>query len=364
MSKSPVVLICPLDWGIGHATRCVPVVRSFQKHGCRVILAAGGRSMEFLKDELPECETIHFPGQKVTYAGTGFLGLKMFLLTPLLLLGILREHFQLKKIIRQHHLDVVFSDNRYGLWNKSTHCIFMTHQVRVIPPSFFNIFSGLVNSFLYSFIRKFDACWVPDLPHEPSLAGILSHPNKVSFPLKYIGLLSRFEDESPVNSETIQQPLDFMVILSGPEPQRTIFEKKVLQQLKGSALKGVIVRGMPGSSGSSKLTGKITVYDHLGTRKMMEVICSANLIICRPGYSTIMDLVALGKKAVFIPTPGQPEQEYLADNLLEKEYFYYMPQDDLDMNHAISFGGNFPGLVMRSESNLLDEQVSAVSGNR
>jgi hypothetical protein len=114
--------------------------------------------MEFLKDELPECEIIHFSGQKVTYAGTGFLGLRMFLLTPLLLLGIFREHFQLKKIIRHHHPDIVFSDNRYGLWNKSTRCIFMTHQVRVIPPSFFIIFSGLVNSFLYSFIRKFDAC--------------------------------------------------------------------------------------------------------------------------------------------------------------------------------------------------------------
>ena len=303
MLNSPSVLVCPLDWGIGHATRCVPVIRKFQAEGYRVILAADGRALDFLQKEFPECRSIRFPGTRIRYTTGRMFALKMLFISPLLLIGILREHAELKKIIRSEKPDIIFSDNRYGLWSKDVRCIFMTHQLNVLVPGVFMILSGLVNRTLHFFIRKFDECWVPDLAESPGFAGTLSHPSKITFPVHYIGLLSRFDPEGHENFKSNESKLDFMAILSGPEPQRTIFEKLIFDGARSSGLSGVIVRGRTEETDAWDLTENIRVYSHLNTQKMEEFIRSSRVIICRSGYSGIMDLVTLGKNAVLVPTP-------------------------------------------------------------
>ena len=361
MLHSPSVLVCPLDWGIGHATRCVPVIRKFQAEGYRVILAADGRALDFLQKEFPECRSIRFPGARITYTTSRLFAMKMLFISPVLLFGIFRENAKLKKLIGSEKPDIIFSDNRYGLWSKDVRCIFMTHQLNIIAPGSFRMFSGLINKFLHFLIRKFDECWVPDLAASPGLAGSLSHPAKISFPVHYIGLLSRFSHYGHHDTKADERSLDFMAILSGPEPQRTIFEEKIFEDARVSGLSGVIVRGRTEETDAWDLTENISVFSHLTTQKMEEFIRSSKIIICRAGYSGIMDLVALGKSAVLVPTPGQTEQEYLAAHLAGRKLFCSMSQEKFDFLKAIEMFSDCkePG-VNENNDQLLETRMKKV----
>ena len=361
MSNSLTVLVCPLDWGIGHATRCVPVIRKFMENGFRVILAADGRAFDFLRTEFPGCKAIRFPGAKINYTANQGFAWKMFFLSPVLLYSIFKEHFQLKILIRSERPAVVFSDNRYGLWNRDVKCIFLTHQLRIIPPGFFSVFSGMINSILHFFIRKFDECWVPDYESSLGLAGLLSHPPKISIPVYYLGGFSRFSLDSSISPSSPEKNLDFMVILSGPEPQRTVFERIIFQKVKVTGLRGLIIRGRTEESEEWDLTDNIRVFSRMETKKMEEYIRRSKIVICRPGYSSIMDLVALGEKAVLIPTPGQTEQMYLARYLMDKKMFFSIPQQTFDLLYALEMSRNFPGLLISNDYQLLEERIKSVA---
>ena len=360
MPQSQVVLVCPLDWGIGHATRCVPVIRKLMEKGYRVILAADGRALDFLKIEFPGCKAIRFPGVKINYTTKRNFAWKMLFLSPVLLYGVFKEHYHLKKLIQSEQPTVIFSDNRYGLWNKNVKCIFITHQLMVISPGSFRIFSGLINSILHYFIRKFDECWVPDYKNHLSLAGLLSHPPKIPFLVHYIGHLSRFSQKNDSIVPFHEKIFDFMVIISGPEPQRTVFETIIFQKVKESGLSGIIVRGRTEESEDWHLTENIRVFSHLETQKMKEFIQASKIIICRPGYSSIMDLIALGKKGVLVPTPGQTEQEYLARYLMDRKLFFSISQWNFDLLYALEMSRNFPGLAMSNDDQLLDERIKSL----
>jgi predicted glycosyltransferase len=358
MTKSLSVLICPLDWGIGHATRCVPVIRHFLEQHFRVIIAADGKGLEFLKLEFPGCRCIRFPGTTVNYSAGKRFSLKMLFLSPSLLTGIFMEHHQLKKIILSERPDIIFSDNRYGLWNKACECIFMTHQLKVIPPRGFGIFSGIVNGILWFFIRKFDECWVPDEAGGENLAGKLSHAN-ISFPVSYIGLLSRFDTRN-ASDDNEEMKFDFLALLSGPEPQRTTFGKILLAQITGSSLRGLVVQGSPGEDTVYQLTENIQVISHLDTAKLKVAMIASKVIICRPGYSTLMDLAALGKNAILVPTPGQTEQEYLAERLTEKDLFFSVTQEHFQLDEALEKSQGFPGIKIHADNGVMKERIKEI----
>jgi predicted glycosyltransferase len=354
------VLVCPLDWGIGHATRCVPVIRKFIETGDEVIIAADGRPYEFLKKEFPACRFIRLPGVRVTYPkNRGFL-FQILWLSPVLLRSYFREKSALKKLIRLEDPAIIISDNRYGLWTRKRYSIFITHQLKIILPSSVSFLSGLFNRIIRHQVKNFDECWIPDFELHNGLAGHLSHPLTLPGNAHYIGTLSRFSP--PAGQHTISVPCDFdiMVSLSGPEPQRTIFEEIVFDQLLNSGLSGIIVRGLTESAEEWKLTEKITVFSHLETEMMKEVIQRSHIVICRSGYSSLMDLVTLGKNAILVPTPGQTEQEYLARYLLEKKIYFSMPQHHFDLLYAIEMTRNFPGLVMSNDYKALEERIREV----
>ncbi|HTX89195.1 MAG TPA: glycosyltransferase [Bacteroidales bacterium] len=355
------VLVCPLDWGIGHASRCVPVIRKFLAAGMRVVIAADGRPLEFLKSEFPQCRYVRFPGIRIRYPEKGSMIRKILLQSPKMLLGICREHRVLKRIVRLEKPDIIFSDNRYGLWSRETTCIFMTHQLEVQMPARLKIFQSLVRRFIYRFIKKYDACWIPDFELNQGLAGKLSHPTVVPPHAVYIGTLSRFLENKSRYGPEPEIAYDFMAILSGPEPQRTLFEGILLRELERSGKSAVVVLGRTEEQQDIMLNGRIRVISHAETDRMRELILQSGMIICRAGYSSIMDLVSLGKRAILVPTPGQTEQEYLARLLLDKKIFFSLPQKSFDLTYAMEMSVNYPGMVLQNDYAVLEEKISALS---
>lgn len=356
MQKHKKILVCPLDWGIGHASRCVPVISEILDRGHDIVIAADGRPLAFLKKEFPELESIIFKGYSPKYAKNGNMSWKMLLSVPKLLKGIKEEHEELKRIIKDHNIDIVISDNRYGLWNKEVKTIFITHQVMVKLPFFIKYLEPVLSYFIKKQIKKFDECWIPDFENGNTLSGDLSHKFSLPGNSHFTGPLSRFMDFETKDYET-KDIYDIFVILSGPEPQRTKLEEIIFSRLNDTSLKAIVVRGMTEKDESFDLGERVKVFSHLTTHEMFEYFTACKVVICRSGYSSIMDLVTLGKKAILIPTPGQTEQEYLARYLMRKKMFYSVDQDQFSLKEALLETENLYPVEVTLPNDHLNERI-------
>ena len=326
------VLIAPLDWGLGHATRCIPLIHELLHAGFKVIIAADGRSRVLLENEFPLATFLNLKGYNIQYSKTG-VGLFFRLIGQISkIISIIRyEHNWLNKIIDDHGIDLVISDNRYGLHSQRIPCVFITHQLRIQSPIFGNVLQRLN----YHYINQFTECWIPDYEELPGLGGNLSHPQKMpSVPTRYIGPLSRFAFERGVEKHVL-------ILLSGPEPQRSLLEKKILAQIKNCSEPVVLVRGLPGSAETLSTPSNVKVFNHLPALALQELIKEASFVVARSGYSTVMDLVRMHKKGVLIPTPGQTEQEYLADHLNESRIAFFVRQANFDWKQALNAASSF-----------------------
>ena len=314
------ILVCPLDWGLGHASRCIPLIYDFLNQGHEVLLAGSGASAQLLQQEFPTLTFIPFESFTLRYsAGSSQIGavLRAF---PRLLKRIKTEHKELASIVKSYAITQVVSDNRFGCYCKEVKSIYITHQLWVKLPSPFGFLEPLVASWHRGIIEKYDACWVPDYEEaEKSLAGELSHPKVMPNNVTYIGPLSRFdrpEKQGELSTLTV-------AVLSGIEPQRSIFEQYLLDTLQiEPSDKVILVQGLPQKGVQPFTVGKVTVYPSLPSAQLQVLLQQASRIICRSGYSSVMDLAILGKLSAttFIPTPGQPEQEYLAGYLRAKKF--------------------------------------------
>lgn len=329
------ILICPLDWGLGHAARCIPIIKQYlEQNNTEVIIAADKRPLELLKKEFPQLQFVQLPGYNISYSENTSMVFQMVLSAPKILWGIYKEHQALKKIIKDNKVDVVISDNRYGLWNKQVRSIFITHQIMIKSTQKLKFLEPLLYKINKKFIKQYSECWIPDYEGNNNLSGDLSHLYQLPTNAKYIGTLSRFSAHPPTSRIEFGREFGILVILSGPEPQRTVLEKKILAQLKEIEIKTIIVRGTPGIKEKLYVPDHITVYDHLESEEMRRAIVASKIILCRSGYSTIMDLAVLNKKAIFIPTPGQTEQEYLAEYHAEKGNAIYFKQNEFNLKWA------------------------------
>lgn len=329
--------MAPLDWGLGHATRCIPVVRELLLQGAEVWLAAGGSQASLLKEAFPTLPLLNLPGYQVDYAKTKRgLVFRLLLQVPRILNTIRQEHQWLKKTVNRYQIDAVISDNRFGLWHKKIPCIFITHQLRIqVPGSRF--IEEQLQKINYRYINRFTASWVPDELKAPGLAGALSHPEKMpAVEVSYIGPLSRFEKmEIPEHSDHL------LILLSGPEPQRSLLEEKVLTELAHYHGTATLVRGLPGNSSMLPSTNMIRIFNHLPSESLNEALQKAHWVICRSGYSSVMDLAILGKKSVQIPTPGQTEQEYLATLYHQQQTAYTVTQEHFSLTAALKEAEQF-----------------------
>ncbi len=332
-TDKPRVLIAPLDWGLGHATRCIPIIFKLLQKNCEVIIAAEGVGKLLLQKEFPALEFIHLKGYRVSYSRSkALMPLKMLLQFPKIIYRIYAENRWLKQIVRSYKIDAVISENRMGLYHSKVPCIYITHQLKIKTGNPFT--EKIAQKIHYHFINKFSACWVPDIEGDMNLAGDLSHPSTLpKVPVKYIGPLSRFEK----TESTFKY--DLCIILSGPEPQRTVFEKIILKGLDKISGNIFLLRGLPGNTMNEKSTNNIDIKNHLSAGELNLVIQQSKMIISRCGYSTVMDLVKLQKRAVLVPTPGQTEQEYLANYLSSKKVFYCISQADFILQDAMKEAG-------------------------
>lgn len=352
MPEKPRILVCPLDWGIGHATRCIPIIAGLQELGAEALIGAGGRPLALLKEAFPGLECIEVPGYDIRYPVKGSMAMSMMRQAPAILKAIRAEHRLLNKLIDAHRINAVISDNRFGMWSDRIPGIYITHQLNIMAPKSFPRAGKLLSAMHRKYIRNFTECWVPDAEEE-GLAGKLSHGVDLPVPLHYLGPLSRF---SP-GQEKAEIVYDLAVIISGPEPQRSIFEENILEQLDETQLRSIVLSGKPEMAGQTSKRGNTTVHSHLSTEKMQGVLRSSKLVICRSGYSSIMDLAILDSRAVLIPTPGQTEQEYLAEYHLQKRHCYTIAQKDLRIEKAIAAARNYSGLSLRPDNEALNKNL-------
>ena len=298
------ILVAPLNWGLGHATRCIPIINALMAWGFEPVLASDSYALLLLQKEFPKLTTIELPSYNVTYAKKGQrFKLKLLKDSTKFIKTVKAEKKAAEDIIENYAISGIISDNRLGVYSKKVPSVYITHQLNVLSGST----TWLSTKMHQKFIQNFDVCWIPDTDGNINLSGKLGRTNTLKTQKKYIGPLSRFEkkDLKIVNA--------IVVVLSGPEPQRTLLEEKLLLELKHYSKKIVFIKGIVEKEQMIKTNKNMTIYNFMTSDLLEKTLNESALVIARSGYTTIMDLAKLNKKAFFIPTPGQFEQEYLAE---------------------------------------------------
>ena len=334
-TKKKRILVVPLNWGLGHATRLIPIIRKLKKMNAEVLLAGSPQHLKLLQKEITQVKTVDLPYLNIRLSGRRSQVISLALQMPLFLIQIIREHIALKKLIHTRSIDIVISDNCYGLWNHSVFSVFITHQLWIKLPKSIRFMEKPLHRFMSSFIRKFNECWVPDIEESGGFAGVLSHHVPINLKVKYLGILSRFTGmKANPQSAHNKDRKKILFLISGPEKQRTVFESIIRSELSQISKKYdyKVIQGLPSKN---DLTND-SWLPHADSETMFRLITEADIIICRAGYSSIMDLITLKKTAVLIPTPGQSEQEYLARHLTEKGYFIFQEQGKFRLSNALS----------------------------
>lgn len=335
-AKKLNIFISPLDWGLGHVTRIIPIIQMLRERGHNVIMGGGRNAMAVLSAEFPELEFEPLPSYMIRYPQSGNLVWAVLKQMPSFLASIRKERRKIGKIISKYKVDLVISDNRYGLYNKDAYCVFMTHQIMIKLPEPVKFLEKRVYKHHLKMISRFDACWIPDYAQRPHLAGDLAHLYPPPANAAYIGPLSRFYSGNCPASEK-EYLCDVIAVISGPEPSRTRLEKLLFEQMAETEKRCIIVRGLPAEAEPLvDVPGNITVFNHLSASDLLENILHSRYLIARAGYSTIMDLVAIKKTAILIPTPGQTEQEYLASFYSDRKLFLCINEKDFNIAEALN----------------------------
>ncbi|MBL0356530.1 MAG: glycosyltransferase [Chitinophagaceae bacterium] len=357
-------MVAPLDWGLGHAARCIPVIKELQNYPFRIIIAADGPVKTMLKQEFPQLQFINLQGYNIKYSkNKRWFRFKLLIQFPKILSTIVKEHRWLNKVIKELGIDAVISDNRFGLYHPSIPCVYITHQLFIKTG---NRISDVIATTIHKkYIKNYTQCWIPDYEGKINISGELSHYTKIPLNAVYIGCLSRFEP-----AKTAENTVDLLIILSGPEPQRSIFENKLMSQLSDFNGSALLVRGLPDEKDKVQLpergsfSGKVTFENHLSAADLSKVMQSASLIISRSGYTTIMDLLKLGRKALLVPTPGQTEQEYLAAYLSAKQLFCTAAQEDFSLRESMAMADQFayqmPAFNMELYRNIIRQFAETI----
>ena len=367
-----------MNWGLGHASRCVPVIRELLSGNTEVIIAADGRALELLRKEFPELKWIRHPGYNIKYWWEGSATLQILLQLPKLVSSFYRERKWLKRFIEQEKIDAVISDNRYGLYSEKIPCIFITHQICIQLPKGFKWMEKFFYRRNLKFIERFDECWIPDFEGEKNLSGNLSHKFPPPANARFIGPLSRFTSTDSTDRTLPPVERDLLIVISGPENQRTKFERIMTEQGKKFSLKILLVRGIPDAVGEdtnrghnrrqNKVKENFSTIDFMNAEELNRAFLSSRIIVARSGYSTIMDLAATRSRAILIPTPGQTEQEYLANYLTKKGIYSSESQKEFEIVRAFAKVESFTGFKTELFESLLKEnmirllqQLSAIS---
>jgi UDP:flavonoid glycosyltransferase YjiC (YdhE family) len=344
MSKK--ILVAPLSWGLGHATRDLPIIRRFLADGHQVTILTSGRSEALLRREVPQCDFLTLEDYPTPYTRTRWFVVKFAAFIPHMLSAIHRERVAARKIIEDGRFDLVLSDNRFGVRHRDVPSFFISHQLRFAAPRFLWPFQVIGEFFNRMHHRKFLRVIVPDVgDEERNLSGKLAH--RLYWPSRrryyYAGILSSTQRMD------VAEDVDLLISISGPEPQRTELEKIVMGQLDKLAPLGrvVIALGKPEVTETARPRPNVEVHGFLDRARQQEMMNRAKMIVSRSGYTTVMEIAELGKKALFTPTPGQTEQVFLSDFYEETGQFHSVSQYRLDLPRDIAAAAKYTGLEGR-----------------
>jgi hypothetical protein len=348
------VLVAVLDWGLGHAARSSRIIQLLTNQNHEVIIASGGAALQFLKSGFPILKSYELPGYNVRYSKHKILLAPALMLSfPGFLKSIKEEHNILRKIISAENISLVISDNRYGCYNAQVHSIFICHQLTIPLHGLFRPFRNIVALFHARLIKKFDAVWVPDFP-DRRFSGLMGVCPGLS--PKYIGILSRFSS-CPT---TTNKQFFITAIISGPDPLRARLVTKLEQILSDFNLPCLLIIGMPGADKAPRRIKNLTILSHADTAQMQQIICSSEFLIARSGYTSLMDFAITGSRVLFIPTPGQPEQEYIADQMLRLGMATRLNENELTRNNIEHSLKNLQPLSINTDNNLSDNFLRAL----
>lgn len=327
------VLISPLNWGLGHATRDIPVITKLLDEHHDVTIAACGNALRVLEEEFPECSYITFPDYPVPYSASRFFLPKFVAFFPLMLKAIAEERSTLDTILAKNRYDLIISDNRLGVYSSKIPSVFITHQLHYHLPYIFwpvELLAVFLNGYLHG---KYRQVIVPDNPPgQTALAGKLSRPGTEETKKRayFSGILTS------ARQQEIRQDLDYLVMISGPEPQRTQLEEILLSQVHEIEGSVVILLGSPCKERETRQTENCRVMAYASTREKESLMNRAKCIICRSGYTSLMEIAELKKRhALFIPTPGQTEQEYLSWYYEKQGWFHSQSQYRINLREDI-----------------------------
>lgn len=329
------ILVAPLNWGLGHVTRCIPLIQELERLGAEVVLGSDGVALHLLKAEFPHLQVLELPSYHIRYQSSNMvwnIGRQL----PRIVWAVRSEQWATERAVRALGIKGILSDNRYGCFSRRASSVMLTHQLHLRVPG--PALEWSANRVLGLALSKFNAVWVPDVAGADCLSGKLSHGATVHPETHYAGVLSRMQ------AYERDYEYDVAVVLSGPEPQRSILEQRLLDQAISLPQKFIFVQGRTQAKKHYYAADNVEVVSYLTSRDLNDVLLASKTLVCRSGYSSIMDLVALGKKAILIPTPGQTEQEYLADYLAERNAYLIQKQESIDLLAAIMNVGRTSGI--------------------
>jgi hypothetical protein len=345
------ILVTPMDWGLGHASRCVPLIRELIHQGAEVFLASSGAALDLLKQYFPQLPAENLPAYYIRYPSENMIW-NMARQMPRISHTIWVEQRAVKQLVQRYHIECIISDNRFGCFTSQTRNIFITHQLSIQTPKLWKTIpvNGIVNQFNHHFIQRFDECWVPDIPGSENLSGALSAA-QINIPVHFVGWFSSLKPQNQPNRYLCT------AILSGPEPQRSRLEAILRPQLQALEKPTLLVRGKLDEASPVEKRGQLTIIPYLLGDALNAAITTSHLIIARSGYSTIMDLAILGQKALLIPTPGQTEQVYLARRLAARGHCWHQSQNEVDVAAAIHHLDEIQPLNAVHLPSLLKERI-------
>ena len=337
MPKALNILFSPLDWGLGHASRSVSILKYLEEEGHHLTIGVNEISRRFLQDHIPSATFTNVPSYRINY-GKGNSFFSYVGLSNRIWKAKREEEKWVKDFVSQNQVDLIISDSRFGFRHSQIKSIIISHQLSLQFPKFWRLPGKLAQYINQQWLSAFDEIWVPD-GESREISGELSRNPDLK--AQFIGILSRFENKEypkPVDGSYV------LCILSGPEPQRSILEEKIINQSFQLNHQLIIVGGQPNKDQSSYELSNIKYFTHLPTAELATYIQHADLVISRSGYSSLMDYVTLGCKSVFlIPTPDQPEQIYLAKRMKESGICDFAFQDDFHLAEAFNSKGSFSG---------------------
>jgi len=324
------ILFAVHDWGLGHATRSLVLIRALVQRGDAVtILMAESPGLALLRAELGDaCE--FYPYEDIPKPFSRYPAVFYFRMScsvPQIWLRFTLEQRLTERLVRERRLDAVVSDSRLGVWSREapSYCVF--HSLRQIIPGRPRQLERIVERAQRYALRGYRAILVPDVEGDDALAGDLAHDLDVDWrgKLVYIGPLSELQPNGAA------EDIDYFFSISGVEPHHTMLAERVLAALPALRGRSVVALGRPGSAADVRTVGNATIHGYLDRRAQGEMLARARVIVGRSGYTTLMEAAGFGKRALFVPTPGQSAQEYLAKFHCERGRVFSTVQSALDI---------------------------------